>query len=31
MLVAFDCDKMTYASLLGKVHTHGYTAQLVGG
>lgn len=31
MLVAFDCDKVTYASLLGRVHTHGYTAQLVGG
>lgn len=30
MLVAFDSNKVTHASLLGKVRTHGYKAQLVG-
>lgn len=30
MLVAFDADKVTRASLLGRVRTHGYKAQLVG-
>lgn len=30
MLIAFDADKVTHASLLGRVQTHGYKAQLVG-
>lgn len=30
MLVAFDSDKVTHASLLGRVRAHGYQAQLVG-
>lgn len=30
MLVAFDSDTVTHASLLGRVRAHGYKAQLVG-
>ena len=30
MLVAFDFDKITHTSLLGRVRAHGYKAQLVG-
>lgn len=30
MLVAFDSDKVTHASLLGSVRAHGYQAQLIG-
>jgi hypothetical protein len=30
MLVAFDSDKVTHTSLLGRVRTHGYQAQLIG-
>jgi len=30
MLVAFDSEKVTHASLLGRVQAHGYRAQLIG-
>lgn len=30
MLVAFDSDSVNYASLLGRVQAHGYSAQLIG-
>lgn len=30
MLVAFDCENVTHALLLGRVQAQGYTAQLIG-
>jgi len=30
MLVAFNSDRVNYASLLGRVQAHGYQAQLIG-
>ena len=30
MLVAFNSDQVSYASLLGRVQAHGYRAQLIG-
>jgi hypothetical protein len=30
MLVAFNSDQVNYASLLGRVQAHGYSAQLIG-
>ncbi|OIP19279.1 MAG: hypothetical protein AUK53_00375 [Betaproteobacteria bacterium CG2_30_59_46] len=30
MLVAFNSDRVNCAALLGKVHAHGYRAQLIG-